>query len=116
MLSLNLKQRLNPHTVLRLSQRIGTLSGKWQNSPVVRQQASYAIGIIGMKAVAFLLLPFVTLQLGVVEFARLETLLALVNGTTVIVGCGLVNNLYREAGLAVKKLLPRQPAQPLLWL
>ncbi len=100
MLSLNLKQRLNPHTVLRLSQRIGALSGKWQNSPVVRQQACYAIGIIGMKAVAFLLLPFVTLQLGVVEFARLETLLALVNGATVIVGCGLVNNLYREAGLA----------------
>lgn len=100
MLSLNLKQRLNPQTGLRLSRRIGSLAGKLQNSSVIRQQACYAIGIIGMKAVAFLLLPFVTHQLGVAEFARLETLLALVNGATVIVGCGLVNNLYREAGLA----------------
>lgn len=69
-------------------------------NPAIRQQACYAIGIIGMKAVAFVLLPYVTLQLGIAEFARLETLLVLVNGATVVVGCGLVNNLYREAGLA----------------
>ncbi len=66
----------------------------------LKQQACYAIGLFGMKLIGFLILPYLTKQLGVAEFARLETLLALVNGATVVVGCGLVNHLYRQAGQA----------------
>lgn len=67
-------------------------------SPAIQQQACYAIGIIGMKLIGFLLLPFVTSRLGIAEYARMESLMALVNGAIVITGFGLVNNLYRLSG------------------
>lgn len=71
-----------------------------QLSSALGQQACYAAGLFGMKVISFFLLPYLASTLGTAEFARMETLLALVNGATVVVGFGLVNSLYREAGLA----------------
>ncbi|TDP01065.1 lipopolysaccharide biosynthesis protein [Marinomonas balearica] len=64
------------------------------------QQACYAIGIILSKAISLFLLPFVAGQLGLIEFARLETIIALLNGAAIVVSFGMVNLLYRQAGEA----------------
>ena len=69
-------------------------------SSAVKQQLCYAVGIIGMKLIGFMLLPWITTVLGVTEYARLESLMALINGAIVITGFGLVNNLYRLTGQA----------------
>lgn len=71
------------------------------------QQLCYAIGLFGMKVISFFLLPYLAGTLGTAEFARMETLLALVNGATVVVGFGLVNSLYREVGLADQEDQPQ---------
>ncbi len=90
---------LRPTGRLSFLNKLGGIR-RFKQSSAVQQQACYAIGLVAMKLISFLLLPYVTYQLGIHEFARMETLLALVNGATVVVGFGLVNNLYRLAGLA----------------
>ena len=78
------------------------LSTLFATQSAFAQQACYALGIILSKAISLFLLPFVANKLGLVEFARLETLIALLNGATIVVCFGMVNLLYRQVGKASK--------------
>ncbi|WCN08089.1 lipopolysaccharide biosynthesis protein [Marinomonas mediterranea] len=76
------------------------LDALFATQSALMQQACYAIGIILSKAISLFLLPFVASRLGLIEFARLETVIALLNGAVIIVSFGMVNLLYRQAGKA----------------
>jgi len=91
-----LTQWLNKH------QRLTFLKSSNANQPpsVLLQQAYYALGLILTKVISLFLLPYLAKQLGLIEFARLETLLAVINGATIVVGLGMVNLLYRQVGQA----------------
>ncbi|WP_191600471.1 lipopolysaccharide biosynthesis protein [Marinomonas algicola] len=81
------------------------LSAKIQinKSSAVVQQGYYAVGLMITKVISFFLLPYLASQLGLIEFARLETLLAIINGATIVVSLGMVNILYRKVGKSRSK-------------
>lgn len=66
----------------------------------VNQAGYYALGIIMMKGVSLLMIPYVTRQLSPTEYGTLETLLILADVATIIIGFGLVEALNRFVGLA----------------
>ncbi|MCB1772205.1 MAG: oligosaccharide flippase family protein [Gammaproteobacteria bacterium] len=66
----------------------------------LRQHAFYALGIVVMKGVSFFMLPFVARHLSPDEFGRLEILTSLGAVGGIVVGFGLLNALFRFAGMA----------------
>lgn len=60
----------------------------------------YAGGLLLMKGISLLMLPVLTHQLLPREYGQLEVLLTLINLGSLILGFGLVDALYRFAGLA----------------
>ncbi|MBJ7538249.1 lipopolysaccharide biosynthesis protein [Marinomonas transparens] len=74
------------------------LFSKQKQASALAQQGYYAVGLMLTKVISLFLLPYLAKQLGLVEFARLETLLAIINGATIVVGLGMVNLLYRKVG------------------
>lgn len=69
----------------------------------LNQAGYYALGIILMKGVSLLMIPYVTRQLSPTEYGTLETLLVLADISTIIIGFGLVEALNRFVGLANKE-------------
>jgi len=70
---------------------------------VLNQAGYYALGIIMMKGVSLLMIPYVTRQLSPTEYGTLEILLIFADVTTIIIGFGLVEALNRFVGLANKE-------------
>lgn len=72
-------------------------------STVLNQAGYYALGIIMMKGVSLLMIPYVTRQLTPVEYGTLEILILFADVSTIIIGFGLVEALNRFVGLAKKE-------------
>ena len=70
---------------------------------VLNQAGYYALGIIMMKGVSLLMIPYVTRQLTPVEYGTLEILILFADVSTIIIGFGLVEALNRFVGLAKKE-------------
>ncbi len=66
----------------------------------LHQSFYFALGILIMKSVSLLMLPVVTHYLTPAQFGELELLLSVSNFATILVGFGLVDALYRFAGLS----------------
>jgi O-antigen/teichoic acid export membrane protein len=66
----------------------------------LRQHAFYALGIVVMKGVSFFMLPFIARHLSPDDFGRLEILTSLGAVGAIVVGFGLLNTLFRFAGMA----------------
>ena len=60
----------------------------------------YAVGLLLMKGISLLMLPVLTHQLLPREYGQLEVLLTIINLGSLILGFGLVDALYRFAGMA----------------
>ena len=69
-------------------------------STAINQAAYYALGIVMMKGISLLMIPFVTRQLTPVEYGTLEILLIFADVSTLIIGFGLVEALNRFIGLS----------------
>ncbi|PJG60143.1 lipopolysaccharide biosynthesis protein [Aeromonas cavernicola] len=65
-----------------------------------RAMLYYAVGLLLMKGISLLMLPVLTHMLVPQEYGQLEVLLTLINLGSLILGFGLVDALYRFAGLA----------------
>lgn len=59
------------------------------------QAVYYGIGILMMKGISLLMMPYVTRQLDPATYGLLETLLILADIGTIVIGFGLVEALYR---------------------
>ncbi|MGL5605828.1 MAG: lipopolysaccharide biosynthesis protein [Plesiomonas sp.] len=66
----------------------------------LQQMFFYGLGLILMKGISLLMLPVFTHYLSTAEFGQLEVLLALINIGTLLLGLGLVDALYRFAGVS----------------
>ena len=60
----------------------------------------FALGVVLMKSVSLLMLPIVTRHVAPEQFGQLELLLAISDFATLVVGFGMVEALYRFAGLS----------------
>lgn len=69
-------------------------------STAINQAAYYALGIVMMKGISLLMIPYVTRQLSPVEYGTLEILLIFADVSTLIIGFGLVEALNRYVGLS----------------
>jgi len=69
-------------------------------SSAINQAAYYALGIVMMKGISLLMIPFVTRQLSPTEYGTLEILLIFADISTLIIGFGLVEALNRYVGLS----------------
>jgi O-antigen/teichoic acid export membrane protein len=67
---------------------------------VLSQAAYYALGIVIMKGISLLMIPYITRQLSPVEYGSLEILLLIADVCTIVIGFGLVEALNRFVGLA----------------
>ncbi|MFC1747537.1 lipopolysaccharide biosynthesis protein [Pseudomonadota bacterium] len=70
------------------------------SSAAMGQAIYYGLGLVMMKGISLFMLPVFTSYLSTTEYGRLEVLLALANIGTLILGFGLVDSLYRFAGMA----------------
>lgn len=68
--------------------------------PNIHPALYFALGIVLMKSVSLLMLPIVTRFLQPEQFGALELLLAISDFATILVGFGMVDALYRFAGLS----------------
>ncbi len=64
------------------------------------QSAYYAIGIIMMKGVSLLMIPYITRKLSLAEYGSLESLVLLADIGTILFSFGLVDAMYRYVGTA----------------
>lgn len=67
-------------------------------SSAINQTAYYALGIVMMKGISLLMIPYVTRQLSPMEYGTLEILLIFADISTLIIGFGLVEALNRYVG------------------
>lgn len=67
-------------------------------STAINQAAYYALGIVMMKGVSLLMIPYVTRQLSPIEYGTLEILLIFADISTLVIGFGLVEALNRYIG------------------
>lgn len=67
----------------------------------LHQSLYFALGIVIMKSVSMIMLPIVTRYLPPAAFGELELLLSISNFATLLMGFGLVDALYRFAGLGI---------------
>ncbi|MCP5079820.1 MAG: lipopolysaccharide biosynthesis protein [Psychromonas sp.] len=67
----------------------------------LHQSLYFALGIVIMKSVSMIMLPIVTRYLPPAAFGELELLLSISNFATLLMGFGLVEALYRFAGLGI---------------
>ena len=70
------------------------------DTKVLSQAAYYALGIVIMKGISLLMIPYITRQLSPIEYGSLEILLIVADVCTIVIGFGLVEALNRFVGLA----------------
>ncbi len=66
----------------------------------LRQTAKYGLGLAAVKLTSFMMLPYMTQKLSPQEFGELEVLMTLAALSSILVGFGLVNTLYRFSAQA----------------
>lgn len=66
--------------------------------PINRNTLYYALGLILMKGIAFLMLPIYTNYLSTFEYGQLEMLVTFTNLVSLAIGMGLIESLYRFTG------------------
>lgn len=64
----------------------------------IKQSLYYGVGIVMMKGVSLLMMPYVTGQLDTKEYGSLEALILLADIGTILVGFGLIDAMYRFVG------------------
>jgi len=64
----------------------------------LKQSAYYGIGIVMMKGVSLLMMPYITSKLTPLEYGSLESLVLLADIGTIIIGFGMIESLYRFVG------------------
>ncbi|MGF1878862.1 oligosaccharide flippase family protein [Photobacterium frigidiphilum] len=64
----------------------------------IKQSLYYGVGIVMMKGVSLLMMPYVTGQLATKEYGSLEVLILLADIGTILVGFGLIDAMYRFVG------------------
>ncbi|USH04795.1 lipopolysaccharide biosynthesis protein [Grimontia kaedaensis] len=64
------------------------------------QSFYYAIGIVMMKGISLLMLPYLTHKLSLVEYGSLESLVLLADVGTILFSFGIVDAMYRYVGTA----------------
>ncbi|OEE65959.1 lipopolysaccharide biosynthesis protein [Enterovibrio norvegicus FF-33] len=67
------------------------------------QSFYYAIGIIMMKGISLLMLPYLTHKLSLVEYGSLESLILLADIGTILFSFGIVDAMYRYVGTSEGK-------------
>ncbi|WP_234494062.1 lipopolysaccharide biosynthesis protein [Vibrio maritimus] len=65
-----------------------------------KQSVYYAAGLVLMKGVSFVMLPFITSSLSTAEYGRLDLWVSLLNIGSILLGFGLIEALYKQAGEA----------------
>ncbi len=69
----------------------------------LKQSAYYAIGIVMMKGISLVMIPYITNTLSVTEYGSLETLVLLADIGTILFSLGLLDAMYRYVGVAQGK-------------
>ncbi|PSU50267.1 lipopolysaccharide biosynthesis protein [Photobacterium frigidiphilum] len=64
----------------------------------IKQSLYYGVGIVMMKGVSLLMMPYVTGHLPTKEYGSLEVLILLADIGTILVGFGLIDAMYRYVG------------------
>ncbi|MCW8327898.1 oligosaccharide flippase family protein [Photobacterium sp. SDRW27] len=64
----------------------------------LKQSAYYGVGIIMMKGVSLLMIPYITRQLSPHQFGTLESLVLLADFVAILAGMGIVEALHRFVG------------------
>ena len=67
----------------------------------LKQSAYYAIGILMMKGVSLMMLPYITHKMTLAEYGSLEAIVLLVDIGTILFSFGIVESMYRYVGVAV---------------
>ena len=67
---------------------------------VLTQSANYALGLVMMKGVSVAMMPYITRHISAQTYGLMETLVVLADIGTIIIGCGLIEALYRFVGSA----------------
>lgn len=65
---------------------------------LLKQSAYYAIGIVMMKGISLVMLPYITHQMSLEEYGSLEALILLADIGTILFGFGIVDAMYRYVG------------------
>ncbi|MGX9517882.1 lipopolysaccharide biosynthesis protein [Vibrio mediterranei] len=66
----------------------------------LKQSAYYAIGILMMKGVSLVMIPYITHKLSLAEYGSLEALVLLADIGTILFSFGIVDAMYRYIGTA----------------
>ncbi len=66
----------------------------------LKQSAYYAIGILMMKGVSLIMIPYITHKLSLAEYGSLEALVLLADIGTILFSFGIVDAMYRYIGTA----------------
>lgn len=69
-------------------------------SRAIQQSLYYAAGLVLMKGVSFIMLPIVAGALSTTDYGQLELWLSILNVGGIILGFGLIEALYKQAGEA----------------
>ncbi|WP_375322461.1 lipopolysaccharide biosynthesis protein [Aliivibrio logei] len=66
----------------------------------LKQSAYYAVGILMMKGISLVMIPYITHKMTLEEYGSLESLVLLADIGTILFGFGIVDAMYRYVGVA----------------
>ncbi|PMH59725.1 lipopolysaccharide biosynthesis protein [Vibrio splendidus] len=66
----------------------------------LKQSAYYAIGIVMMKGISLVMIPYITHKMTLVEYGSLEAIVLLADIGTILFSFGIVEAMYRYVGVA----------------
>ncbi len=90
------------------------LNNRYKN--LLNQSALYGLSIVLMKGISLIMLPIYTNYLTTSDYGRLEVLVVFSNITSIILGFGLVEALYRFVGLADDAMQKKRHASECLFV
>ena len=66
----------------------------------LKQSAYYAIGIVMMKGISLVMIPYITHRMTLAEYGSLEAIVLLADIGTILFSFGIVEAMYRYVGVA----------------
>ncbi|OCH19783.1 lipopolysaccharide biosynthesis protein [Aliivibrio sp. 1S128] len=66
----------------------------------LKQPAYYAVGILMMKGISLIMIPYITHKMTLEEYGSLESLILLADIGTILFGFGIVDAMYRYVGVS----------------
>lgn len=66
----------------------------------LKQSAYYAIGILMMKGISLVMIPYITHKMTLAEYGSLEAIVLLADIGTILFSFGIVEAMYRYVGVA----------------